>query len=91
MQGAQWSRKNKKIEETNTRLQEFDKLPVIWLKPKLKEKIKLKYWDYEFKCPVYKTTVRKISHAFTISIPSDQNEAHWITRGFINYFIKLNF
>jgi hypothetical protein len=81
LQGAKWSRLKKTIEESNTRLQELDKLPIVWLKPSIKAKIQSKKNAFELKCPVYKTIVRKNNYVFTISIPSDQNESHWISRG----------
>jgi len=87
LQGCRWSRLRQTIEESNTRLQEFDKLPIIKMKPNIKTMNKLlKKRAFEFKCPVYKTTVRKNNYVFTVSIPSDLNESHWITRGKIFIF-----
>lgn len=77
MQGARWCRLKGKIQESIPKIM-FDKLPMIWLKPINKiESDK----NIVFNCPVYKTTTRRNNYVFTVKVPSDEDESHWILRG----------
>ena len=91
MQGARWCRETKLIQESLTR-QIFDQLPIIWLEPRVKneDKSEASSDQLSYKCPVYITSVRRgelsttghsSNYVFTIKVPSDMKETHWINRG----------
>lgn len=87
LQGARWCSKTNLLKESVNKII-FDKLPVLHLIPiekKTREKNK-------FSCPVYKTSLRRgelcktghsSNYVFTISIPIDREESHWINRGVV--------
>lgn len=65
----------------------FDTVPIIWLKPGIKEGFKI---SNVYNCPVYKTSARRGILATTghssnfvmyILLPSKLEESHWINRG----------
>lgn len=80
MQGARWCRLTNKIKEANPKTI-LEKLPIIWLKCLNRRDHTKK--DLHFQCPVYKTTIRKNNYVFSILIPTEEEESHWITRGFV--------
>ncbi|XP_053593796.1 dynein axonemal heavy chain 3 [Microplitis demolitor] len=86
LEGARWNEETQKLDESKPKVI-FDVLPIIWIKPGLKTNFKS---SSSYLCPVYKTTARRGELTTTghssnfvmfITIPTDINESHWITRG----------
>ncbi|KAG8235431.1 hypothetical protein J437_LFUL015496 [Ladona fulva] len=86
LEGARWNRETRQLEESFSRTL-HDVVPVIWLKPTLKEKYVLKDC---YECPVYKTSARRgilsttghsTNFVMFIDIPSSVHQNHWINRG----------
>lgn len=85
MDGGRWDRENQVITEQYPKILN-DKMPVIWLYPKLKNEFDP---GTRYKCPLYKTLERKgvlattgHSSNFVLAffLPSDKPSAHWIKR-----------
>lgn len=84
LQGAQWSGKYLVDSE---HLQLFQELPVIWLEP---VSIGLQFTDYDYQCPLYKTSFRAGELSTTghstnfilfINLASEMKQDYWINRG----------
>ena len=92
MEGAKYCWQTSLIQESLPKVI-HDNLPVIWLKPNNKVNIN----DSKcYKCPVYKTSLRRgilsttghsTNYVFTILVPSEKSEEHWIKRSNKCYFL----
>ncbi len=99
LEGARWCRKTHLIQESHSKLI-FDKVPIILLLPSMKNAKKSGVY---YKCPVYKTSLRRgvlsttghsTNFVFNIHVPSDKSDAHWINRGiyiFQHSLIEYNY
>ncbi|KAJ3227682.1 Dynein heavy chain 7, axonemal [Clydaea vesicula] len=84
LEGARWNGELHSIAESHPRIL-TDQLPVIWLKPG--DRTKLKFSD-TYDCPVYKTSARRgtlsttgTNYVMSMRIPTSVPEEHWIRRG----------
>ncbi|RNA29732.1 dynein heavy chain axonemal [Brachionus plicatilis] len=85
LQGARWCTKTQLLTESFPKIL-FDTLPILHLIPTEKKADD----KSAYRCPVYKTSLRRgelsttghsSNYVFTINIPIDTYESHWINRG----------
>ncbi|XP_012271492.1 dynein heavy chain 3, axonemal [Orussus abietinus] len=86
LEGARWNKDTRELDESRPKIM-FDPVPVIWLKPGIKEEFEIRP---VYQCPVYKTSARRGVLATTghssnfvmfILFPTKERESHWINRG----------
>ena len=95
LEGARWDRQEGRL-DVSIPHKLFDEVPVIWLKPKMKES---RPSSGSYACPVYKTTSRSgtlsttghsTNYVLTIELKTDRDEAFWIKRG-VAMFCSLSY
>ncbi|KAK0056678.1 dynein heavy chain 1 axonemal-like isoform X1 [Biomphalaria pfeifferi] len=86
VEGARWDSGQRLIAESRPK-ELFTDMPVLWLKPVSNRKTTL---SGIYDCPVYKTLTRagtlsttghSTNFVFSVEIPSDKPQEHWIKRG----------
>lgn len=86
LEGARWDKKSQQLAESKAKIM-FDPLPIIWLKPGIKDQFIL---STSYQCPVYKTSARRGVLATTghssnfvmyILLLTSIDPSHWINRG----------
>ncbi|ELT89913.1 hypothetical protein CAPTEDRAFT_157696 [Capitella teleta] len=86
MEGARWSREDKVIAESHSKIL-YDTMPIIWLKPGDESNFTE---AQTYVCPVYKTSARRgtlsttghsTNYVLSIDLPINVTQNHWINRG----------
>ncbi|GFS18450.1 dynein heavy chain 1, axonemal [Elysia marginata] len=95
LEGARWDSHHKVLHESKAK-ELFTSMPTIWLLP-VPDRVPPDTGVYH--CPVYKTLTRagtlsttghSTNFVFTVEIPSDKPQRHWIKRG-VALMCALNF
>lgn len=86
MEGARWDSENEIVNESRPK-ELFFEMPIIWLQPAVNRQQPA---TGIYVCPVYKTLTRagtlsttghSTNFVFSVELPSDKRQTHWIKRG----------
>lgn len=86
IEGARWDKKNSQLGESKPK-ELYSEVPIIWLKPSVNRQ---QPTSGIYVCPVYKTLTRagtlsttghSTNFVFSIELPTDKRQTHWIKRG----------
>lgn len=86
IEGARWDKKKQQLGESKPK-ELYSVMPIIWLQPSVNRQ---QPTSGIYVCPVYKTLTRagtlsttghSTNFVFSVELPSDERQTHWIKRG----------